>query len=292
MAKKKILFIVNPISGVGKQRIVETLVPNCLDQKIFDFEIVYTEYAGHASFIAKNASEDGVDIVVVVGGDGSVNEVAKALVHSGTVMGIVPCGSGNGLARCLKIPMRIENAIKVLNKQKIKTIDTAIVNNEPFFNIAGVGYDALIAGLFAREGKRGLLSYMKVIAESYLRYRQETYEITVNGAQFHRKALFICVANSNQYGYNTFIAPHAKVDDGLLDVCIMRKIPILEAPLLAPLLFSRNIDKSRYIEIIKASEVKIVLHKKHLIHIDGDPMRVAKELDIKIIPKSLHVLIP
>ena len=155
MAKKKILFIVNPISGVGKQRIVETLVPNCLDFSIFDFEIVYTEYAGHASLIAKNASEDGVDIVVVVGGDGSVNEVAKALVHSETVMGIVPCGSGNGLARCLKIPMRIENAIKVLNKQKIKTIDTATVNNEPFFNIAGVGYDALIAGLFAREGKRG-----------------------------------------------------------------------------------------------------------------------------------------
>lgn len=290
--KKRILFIINPISGIGKQKTVEKLIPEILDYNLFIPKIVYTERPGHATELAKDASVSGYDIVVAVGGDGSVNEVARGLIGSETIMGIIPCGSGNGLARCLKIPINPANAIKVLNKLKSKIIDTAKVNNEVFVSIAGIGYDALIAGLFAREGKRGLLSYLKVITESYLNYKPETYEISINGNVIERKSLLICIANSNQYGYNTFIAPNASVDDGLLDVCFMQKIPVLEAPFLIPMLFSKHIDKTNFVEIIKTKELKITLLKKRLIHIDGDHKGTAKELNISINPKSLNVLIP
>ena len=168
MEKKRILFILNPISGTVKKAGIPGKIGKYLNHDLFDHTIRYTEYAGHATVIAQEACEDGMDIVVAVGGDGTINEVGKALVHSSTAMGILPCGSGNGLARHLMIPINIKKAIEIINQ-----LDYGMINDNPFFCTCGMGFDAFISQKFAEGGKRGKLKYMQLVLSQGLRYKGE-----------------------------------------------------------------------------------------------------------------------
>jgi diacylglycerol kinase (ATP) len=292
LEKKKIKFIINPISGVGKQRIIETALEKSLDQSIFNYDISYTEAPKHATEICRDAVYKNYDIVVAVGGDGSINEVAKGLIGSKTILGIIPTGSGNGLARHLNIPFNINEAISIINNGKTGKIDTATINNELFISIAGVGFDALVANKFAKCKRRGFWSYFKVTLKEYPKYKPKKYSIIIDGEKITRRALLISFANSNQFGFNSSIAPSAEINDGLLDICILKKVPMIKAPFYAHLLFSKRLDKTKYLEIIKAKEVKIMRKKNSKIHIDGDPLRLSQELNIKIFPLSLNIIIP
>ena len=234
---KNILFIVNPNSAKGNEERISRAIESRIDHNIFNVSVTYTQSADHAINLSKKAVAEGIDIIVAVGGDGTVNEVASQLIKTSNTLGIVPLGSGNGLARHLGIPRNIEKAIDLINKQQTSTIDTGSVNGNIFVSIAGVGFDALVAERFARGVRRGFLGYFQIIANEYFNYKPQTYKLTFdNGKVITERALFVAFANSNQFGYNTTIAPNAKLRDGLLDVCIVKKPQIYRIPLIASLL--------------------------------------------------------
>ena len=289
---KKIIFIVNPASGVGKQLGIGELIKKNLDPGIFDYTIAYTEKPGHAVEISREAVIAGMDAVIAVGGDGTVNETAQGLIGSETALGIIPTGSGNGLSRHLKISMNPAKAIRTLNTFKTTRIDTATLNDNLFVSVAGVGFDAKVAKEFAKAGKRGFRKYFNIATTAYANYKPRTYTMVIDGQEIKRKAMMISFANSNQFGNNTSIDPKAKLDDGFIDVCIVRKVPYWKTIFLAPLLFMKKFDRTQYIEIIRAKEVELVRKKGKSAHLDGDPFVAGKNVHLKIQPLSLKVIIP
>ena len=292
MTKKRIIFIVNPISGVSKKGQLVKQIKSTIDDSKFEYEIIYTEGPGHATEICQEYTAIQTDTIVAVGGDGSVNEVAKGLVGSDTALGIIPAGSGNGLAHHLKIPVNYRKAIELINKHRVIKIDTGSINDKLFISIAGIGFDGFVAQKFAQNSRRGFLTYARIVAEEYPTYKPKTYKININGKVINTKALFIGFANSDQFGYRTSIAPHAKIDDGLLDVIIMQKPLVIEIPILASLLYWRKIDLWKNIEIIKASELTVEMEKERWVNVDGEPMQLGEKLNIKVNPQSLNFIAP
>lgn len=290
--KKKILFIINPISGIGKQKKVEQALDMYLQKDKFDYQISYTSYAHHATALSLAAVLKGFDIVVAVGGDGSINDCVKGLVSTGVTLGIIPAGSGNGLARCLNLPLTVESAIKCINNQKSIEIDSINLNNTVYASIAGVGFDALIAREFAKTHTRGFQPYLKLVLQLYPQYKQQNYTLIIDGKEVQTQALFISFANSTQFGFNTEIAPNAQLDDGLIDVVIVKKPPL---PLLlwtAQLLFFHRFDKSIYVETYQAKHIVVKNSGEMGVNLDGEYTSFEGDLDFSVESKSLSVIIP
>ena len=203
--KKKILFIINPIAGVWSKEKLPKLIQEVLDKKLFDIHIAFTEYAGHAKGLTREAVQKDFDIVVAVGGDGSVNEVASQLVGSEVVLGIIPGGSGNGFARKLGIPIVKRKALQVLNALQIRQVDVGRINGQYFFSNAGVGFEAAIVDIFATTSMRGLAEYVRVGAMQYFSYQAQNYHIKTASETIQTQAFQINFSNSGQYGYNVGI---------------------------------------------------------------------------------------
>lgn len=291
MDKRHILFIVNPISGVKKKTSVLKQIENGIDATLFTYEIVLTEYAGHAAELAKKAAEEGVDIVVAVGGDGTVNEVARSLVHSNSALGIIPRGSGNGLARHLQIPMDVKKALKIINQASIQCLDYGKINGQPFFCTCGVGFDAFVSLKFAESGKRGPLSYVENTLREGLRYQPDTYTIeTENGVTKH-KAFLVACANASQYGNNVYIAPNASMSDGLMDIIIMEAFNTIESPQIILQLLNKTIDTNSHVKTIQAKKVRITRSTNGVAHCDGDFFMTGDTIDVELIQKSFNVVV-
>jgi len=280
----------NPISGTSDKKDIPYLIEELLDNEQFDYSIRETEYAGHAYEIAKESKEQGIDIVVAVGGDGTVNEVGRALVHSNTALGIIPTGSGNGLARHLLIPMKIKGAIQVLNDCEITDLDYGIINEHPFFCTCGVGFDAFISEKFAEAGKRGPITYLENILKEGLKYEPETYEIEAENGTIKKKAFLISCANASQYGNNAYIAPQASMSDGMIDVIIMEPFDALEASQISIEMFNKTLDKNNKIKTFRSKEIKIYRKAPGVIHYDGDPIDTGKEIVVTLKEKGIKIL--
>ena len=291
--KRNLLFIVNPISGIGRQKKIEALLESNIDHSLLDYTVRYTERIHHGTELAKDAVEQGCfDAIVAVGGDGSVNDVVSGMVGSNIALGIIPCGSGNGLARNLKIPLTPAHAIEVLNHYKVAEIDTIYLNDRVVTSIAGIGFDARVARRMKLAKVRGLQAYAKIVLTDYPTYKEHTFRLNIDGNEIERKAWFISFANSNQFGYNTAIAPLAKLDDGLIDVCIVDRIPLLHLPLTAPLLYLNHFELSQHVEYFKAHEVTVYNNAEKWVNIDGEGERIGEELHFHNERKSLKVLVP
>ena len=210
--RKKIWFVVNPISGTSDKKDIVQMIPRYMDESVFECSVHYTERRGHAAEYARQAVEEGVDVCVAVGGDGTVNEVARSLVHTPTALGIIPCGSGNGLARHLYIPMSARGALRVLANCHIEALDYGCINGTPFFCTCGMGFDAFVSSKFAQSRKRGFVSYIENTLREGLKYNPDTYDIEIEGETQHYKAFLIACANASQYGNNVYIAPKASMD--------------------------------------------------------------------------------
>lgn len=288
--KKRIVFVVNPISGTQGKKAILKWIDERLDRSIYDYSIVKTEYAGHASQIAAAAVQDKVDVVVAIGGDGTINEIARSLVHTDTALGIIPCGSGNGLARHLRIPMEPKAAIEILNQGNDICIDYGKINNIPFFCTCGVGFDAFVSLKFADSGKRGLLTYLENTLHESLTYQPETYIIENEEGTVKYKAFLIACGNASQYGNNAYITPHASLTDGLMDITIMEPFTVLDVPSLSFQLFNKTLDQNSRIKTMRAKKIKI--HRQHdgVMHFDGDPLMAGKELEVEIISAGLRVI--
>jgi YegS/Rv2252/BmrU family lipid kinase len=290
--KVKIAFIINPKSGTNKKRNLPDIVLETIDQTKFEPEFFYTKCAGHATELAKQLVEDNYTRIVAAGGDGTVNEVAKAIVNTEVALGIIPCGSGNGLARFLKIPMRLKEAIAVQNQGHIMDMDFGKINDTPFFCTCGVGFDAHIGNKFAQSNKRGFVTYIKETIRAFFNYKSKKYKIKIDGEKLKTRAFLITVANAGQYGNDAYIAPQADITDGMLDLCIITPFPKHKAFHMGYRLFHRTMDQCSYIKVRKGQIITIKRKKKGEVHLDGEPAIMGKKLKIHIVEKGLKVVVP
>ena len=291
MEKSKIAFIINPNSGTSRKEDLPVLIEKILDKERFDPTVVFTQYAGHGKELAARFVNENYKYVIACGGDGTVNEVASELVHTNVIFGIIPYGSGNGLARHLRIPQFPKGALKQINHHVVKTMDYGLANESKFFCTCGTGFDAHISHQFAVQGRRGFFTYLKMTLREYIHYRPYMYVLKNDEFEIKQRAFLVTFANASQYGNNAFIAPHASTSDGMLDVCIVKPFSFFNIPRLAFLLFRKEIDKSRHITIVKAKEITLIRKKEGSFHIDGDPMEKGKEIHIKVVPAGLKVLV-
>ncbi len=288
--KKNIVFILNPISGNHKKDEIPNMIETTLDKSRFDSQVRLTEYAGHAAEIARQCVNANTDIVVAVGGDGTVNEVARSLVHSNTALGIIPCGSGNGLARHLCIPLDVKKSLEIINQCNIESLDYGVINELPFFCTCGMGFDAFISLKFAEAGKRGPITYVENVLKEGLKYRPETYEVADETGATRYKAFLIACANASQYGNNAYIAPKATMTDGLMDIIIMEPFTAFDAPQISIDLFNKTLDKNSKIKTFKAQRIHIHRNNPGAIHYDGDPMMTGTDIDVHIEKHGIKII--
>ncbi len=292
MYKKQITFIINPISGGINKQHFPSLIGRYIDRNQFDIEINFTKSAQHNIDLAQQAVAEKKDIVVAVGGDGTINHIAKYLVNSNVLFGIIPQGSGNGLARHLRIPLNDKKALQIINKLHTKKIDAGMANDQFFVNVAGAGFDAHVSWMFANAPKRGFWSYAKITLNEYQAYKPHSYEIQVDGKVTHKEAFIVCVANGSQYGNNAFIAPQANLDDGLFDVSILKPFKSWSMPLIGLEMFMKKYGNSRYVDTIKGHEITIKRPSDGVFNIDGEPILMDKNIHIRMIHEAINVIVP
>lgn len=276
------IFIVNPISGKGRsKRLANKLLAK-------GYEVLFTEYAGHAEKLAREAIDE---VVVAVGGDGTVNEVARGLVGSNKALGIIPCGSGDGLARHLGISHNTNKALKRIENGECKCMDAAEINGRLFFSVCGVGFDAVVSERFAKCGKRGLANYIKQGLRTWREYAPERYTIEIDGTSIETDAFFITIGNSDQWGNGAKITPLADCCDGILDITVVEEFGVLALPGMAYRLMTGTLDRSQRVHCYKGKNIRIVRANEGPAHADGDWFIASNTLEIKILPSALKVLV-
>ena len=289
--KKTIYVIINPVSGTkSKKGLPEKTMT--IDPHDFDVHMFMTGYEGHASQIAKDAVDKNVDYVIAVGGDGTINEVARMLVGTDIIFGIIPSGSGNGLARDLHIPMNHQKAIEIIKENNVKKIDYGIANDNIFFCTCGVGFDAQVSEKVLNQSSRGKLMYAKSMIDVFYNFKPEKYKVTSDDQVFEDEAFLVTCANASQYGNDSFIAPHADIQDGKMNIAILKPLSVLNATQTAIQLMSKNIgNNSKLVEMI-TSEVLIEREREGVMHLDGNAIQTGKDISVRIINKGLNVLVP
>lgn len=288
---KKIAFIINPISGTGTKNNIPDLIRQKINYNLYEPEIAFTSYRGHGTELAKSFKEKGFDIVVAVGGDGTVNEVAQGIIQSNCSLGIIPIGSGNGLARHLEIPMNTSKAIEQLNFSESIFIDYGLVNDRPFFCTCGTGFDAYVSTEFAKGKKRGIMSYIEKIITGYFSYKSQNYHLTGKDIDLTAKAFVLTFANASQWGNNAYIAPQASLQDGKMDISIMSNFPIIAIPTLALQLFAKTIDKDLFMTTLRSDDIKLHREEPGPFHYDGEPYNEGTEIHVRTVVDGLKVLV-
>jgi len=293
MIKKRTLrFIINPFSGATSKKKYPQLIDRYLDKTKFDYEICYTESAGHATALAAEAVKDNIDIVVACGGDGTVNEVAKSLVNQKTCLAIIPAGSGNGFAMHIGLGRNAKRAIQIINKAEIKTIDSCMVNDVFFLNLAGVGFDALIAYKAHQGEKRGFKMYFKLVTQEIFNFKANTFDVKIDNQTVTGEFTTVAVANAAMYGYNFTVAPLAEMTDGLFDIVFIKKASIFRTLLSSWRMLNNTLHKSRLVEVKKGKKVTIATTGEYYYHIDGESEKFSNKLSFEMLPKSINVLFP
>lgn len=290
--KKSVYVIINPKSGTSAKENLPHKISEVLDPHRFVVHIFITGYAGHGFELAKMAVEANVDYVIAAGGDGTVNEVGRALVHSNTALGIIPLGSGNGLGRDLNIPLNTLGALEIIAEEQVKTIDYGKANDEIFFCTCGVGFDAEVADKVSGKRHRGSFMYLRNMLEIFFQQKPKTYEIICPEGTIKDEAFVVTCANASQYGYDAHIAPHADIQDGKMNIAILKPLTLLDVPKTSLQLFTKKIDENKKMEELMTSKAIIKREDEGVMHIDGDPMNMGKEIHVEIIPGGLKVIAP
>ena len=287
---RKLLFIVNPNAGKRiSEKIIDTIRRE-FPQNIY-YQVAIWKDKDHFEEITSLLKSEGYTDAIAVGGDGTVNHVAKTILGTSIRLGIVPIGSGNGLARSLGLSVKIEEVIRQIAAGKTATIDSGLVNNRPFFCTSGIGFDAHIGHLFATSVKRGLQSYVKITIRELFKYRAKNYTLQLNGQTINRKAFLITVANAGQYGNDFYIAPQASMQDGAFHVVILKPFNPLHLPMLMTRILSKKAHLNSRIETYVTDKLTIIREDKDTIHFDGEPALEEKEVRYENKPDSLNVIV-
>ncbi|MFV0554203.1 MAG: diacylglycerol/lipid kinase family protein [Mangrovibacterium sp.] len=289
---KKVSLIINPIAGERDNVKFARRIAHTLHKSGWNVEQLITERAGHAHDLAAEKAADNDSIIASMGGDGTINEIASSLVNTSATMAIIPCGSGNGLARMVGISGIINRVESYFNYGKMSPIDVGTLGNFNFFCTCGFGFDAMVAHSFSQSKARGLKTYIESTVQKAIEFKGLYAEFTLDGKPFSGEFMLVTIANANQYGNNAFIAPDAKLDDGWLDVTIIRKFPKIFAGAAAASLFTKQIDQFRFVETYRVKEMVITQLENPLFHRDGDHFTIDLPVKIGILPKALNLLQP
>jgi diacylglycerol kinase (ATP) len=289
---QKVLFIINPLSGRRKFPDLEKQIAHACKQTSLEWTIASTERSGHATELAKQAVNNQIDLVFAVGGDGTVNEVAKGLVHSSTTLGILPKGSGNGLARHLHIPQDHKEALALIQSGDNISIDAVTVNGEISVNVSGIGFDGHVSNLFAKESVRGLGRYVTLSVTEFLSFKNFKATMILDEKPFSSDAFILAFANSSQFGNNATVSPTASVCDGLMDICVIKKFPWFESIGFAVKMFTGKLHTSSYVKIFKAKKATLSFDANMPYHIDGEGRGSQRDFSVEVIPGCLKVLVP
>lgn len=286
-------MIVNPRSGTADKAGVIRHAAQEFKRVGLEVEIALTERPGHATELAAEAASEGVDMVVAVGGDGTVNETARALCNSSSTLGIIPMGSGNGLARHLNIPMNPRRAVDIITSGRVERCDYCTVNDRPFFCTFGMGFDAAVSDRFAsRPGSRGLINYVRSAIEEIIHFEADEYTISCANETLTEKAFLIACCNASQYGNNAFIAPEASIKDGLMDVTVLHSGTLLRQALNGIDVMIGAIREGARVHTFRTERVVICRKNPGPVHIDGDPARMGTRLVVRCHPGGLRVFSP
>ncbi len=291
-APKRLLAIINPISGTKGKEDIPALLREIIDPTKYKVEILFTQYAGHGAELARQAVADGVEVVAAIGGDGTCNEIARELINTPTALAIIPVGSGNGLARHLGISMEVRKALELVNTGVIVDLDYCTANERPFFCTCGVGFDALVSLKFAQGKSRGKLSYVSKALAEYLKYKSETYRIEMPDNTVTEKAFVVACGNASQYGNNAYIAPHASMQDGKIDVTVIMPFTPLDTAALALLLFAKHIDHDANVRSFTTESLVIHREQAGVMHIDGEPIEMEARIEVRCNKGGLRAIIP
>lgn len=289
--KTSIWFIVNPISGGKNKKTLARKIANYLDLNIFKYQIILTEYKGHAKEIAIQAVKEKVSFVCAVGGDGTIHEIGKELIHSNTALCVIPKGSGNGIANHLGLSKKTKKAIQCINAGIVAEIDTVAVNSSYFLGTSGFGIDALIAQQFDKDPKRGFKTYIKHSFREFINLKPMRIHVEALGQNMKIEAFMLCIANTSEFGNRFRISPKSSVRDGLLELIIVRPFPKWKGAIVAAHFFGKKAHNSKYIETISVSEGKIEL-SKNMAHYDGEFVEEHKSIAFKVVPSSLKIVVP
>lgn len=287
-----VCFIINPKAGTDRVKEIRTAIDAVFAQAVSPPELRFTEYAGHGELLAREAAAHGARVVAAVGGDGSVREVAKGIIGTEAVLGIVPKGSGNGLARSLGIPLSLKAALGVIAAGKTRQIDVGYANEELFLSNAGVGFDALIAKAFAASRRRGLRAYSWLVTRHLWGYRAPLWQLSVDGREWEEAAFMVNVANGRQLGYNFQIAPHAQPDDGWLDLTLIRPFPKAFGGTLVWHAFRGAIQRSRYVQHVRGRHIRVAHPQLCTMQTDGDAHACGPQVQFQIRRAALKVMVP
>jgi lipid kinase, YegS/Rv2252/BmrU family len=290
--RRHILAIINPVSGTGSKDKIPRLIETVVNPDLNDVSIIMSEYQGHAYELTQQAVKDNFDIVVAIGGDGTVNEVGHALCNTDTALAIVPCGSGNGLARHLRLSMNASRSLQVLNNGVVGSFDYCTLNGRPFFCTCGMGFDAAVSYKFSNEGTRGFITYIKTTITEFFKYKPQEYVIDIDGQQMKEKAFVIACCNAAQYGNNAYIAPRATMQDGLIDVTVMHPFNLAHSPLIGARLFLKQLGRDHHVSIYRGKRITIEREGEDIIHMDGDPMMMPSKLVIENVNNGIKILVP
>ena len=285
----KIAFVINPNAGVKKKINIQNFIIEHFPKDI-PYDFLIWEDKNDFETIKQQIVKNNYSIVVACGGDGTVNQVSSVIVNTPIALGILPLGSGNGLARSNKIPMDLKQALAVIAKGAVRKMDSALINGIPYFCTAGVGFDALIANCFATSTKRGFATYINTTIKEFFNYKSNHYSILVDGVKTNVDAFLITIANAGQWGNDVYIAPGAKLDDGLLRVSILKPFSKRSIPAIGLKLFLKKIDTSNHFMALVGKKIEIEFNNELPVHFDGEPILVKNKLNIEVVPLSLNVV--
>jgi YegS/Rv2252/BmrU family lipid kinase len=287
----KALIIINPLLERRSGKDIPSLIDKYLDRARFRSTVLYSDYPGHAKDLAEEHA-GSYDLIIAAGGDGTINEIAQSLIYSETLLGILPIGSGNGLARSLGIPLRIIDAIKTINALNVTSLDSGMAGDHKFFNIAGIGIAAEVAHSFARSKRRGFISYALNLLKTIPGYTSLWLDLSCESRITTGRFFDVSIANSTQWGYGAQISPHSKPDDGFLDICLLQNFPRILVPELLARLYMKSMGRSRYMQVLPVRSAVISGGGTLKAHVDGQPVEFTLPVEISVIPGSIKVIAP
>lgn len=297
---RKMVYLINPISGTAKKEEIKQQIQQITTAKNIPFEIVPTNATGNYEFLKEKIETEGITDLVMVGGDGTVNQIANALQGIDVNFGIIPVGSGNGLAYAAGIPKKPADAIELLFTGTAKYVDAFLINNEFSCMLSGIGFDAQVAHDFAKQNARGLLTYTKQSLQNFFKAQPYQFEVSVDGFTFFTEAFFISIANSNQFGNNVTIAPQASLHDGLLDIVIVQKMNKAKLPFAILKQIRGNNKLEALVEDVSNKNIlyfqtdSITINNLKLapLHVDGEPKTTSPSFDIRMLKSCFRLIQP
>ncbi|MGB1205545.1 MAG: diacylglycerol/lipid kinase family protein [Chitinophagales bacterium] len=289
---EKILFIVNPIAGVRNNINMPDIISQNIDEQKYNFDIAFTQYAGHAKKIAADAVEQSYDVIVAVGGDGSVNEIASQLVHKNVTLGIIPLGSGNGLALKMGLSKVQKKAMQTINQGITKQIDVLKMNNDFVFSNAGVGFEGQVIEHFEKTKTRGLKEYMRIYIQQVFNYKPFKVKIKTDTQTLEKEVFTLNFTNSGQYGYNIGYAPDAKLDDGFFELCIVNNFARWQIPFFFLMCIFNKQHWLKNLTVFKTKTATISTPEPYYAQLDGDSIQKNNHIKVQILPQALRVIVP